>query len=256
MSSGGRGAASPVPVVPAVGDRPLIGVIGGMGPAASVDLYAKLVSLAAASSDMEHVRVIIDGDPEVPDRQAAIAGEGPSAGPAIVAKALRLKTAGADVLAMACHAAHAYRSDIEQATGLPFVSLIDVAVEAAAIKSPGADRVGLLATPATLDARLYDEPVERGGRRLVTPDDLTAGRDRLMDLVWRVKAGDVGPVVSEEMARLASELVAAGAGVVIAACTEVPLVLSSDVVEVPLVDATRALAARLVVIGGARLTQP
>ncbi len=231
------------------GRRPLIGVLGGLGPAASVDLYAKLVAATRATGDRDHVRVIIEGDPDVPDRQAAIAGEGPSAAPALVAKALRLKAAGVDVLAMACHAAHAYRSDIETATGLPFISLIEVAVGSAAALAPSSGTVGLLATPATLDARLYDEPVARAGRRLVTPDDLAGGRERFMALVWRVKAGDTGSAVRGAMTGLASELVAAGAEVVIAACTEVPLVLNETEVSVPLVDATAALAATLIEVG-------
>lgn len=236
--------------------RPLIGVLGGMGPGASVDLYAKIVAATQAQGDGDHVRLIIDGDPQVPDRQAAIAGRGPSAGPAIVAKALRLKAAGADVLAMACHAAHAYKEDVERATGLPFVSLVEVAMEEAARLGPKASAVGLLATPATLDARLYEGPAARIGRQLVTPDDLPDGRTRFMDLVWRVKAGEGGRTVGDGMARLASELVSTGAGVVIAACTEVPLVLKPEAVGVPLVDATAALAAKLVQVGGAVVKQP
>jgi len=231
--------------------RPLIGVLGGMGPAASVDLYAKVVALTRAASDRDHVRLVLDGDPVVPDRQAAVAGTGPSAGPAIVAKALRLKAAGAEVLAMACHAAHAYQADVEAATGLPFVSLVEVAVEAARAAAPAAAAAGLLATPATLTARLYEGPAAAAGLALVTPDDLRDGRERLMDLVWRVKAGDLGPDVRAGMRELAAALVAAGAGVVVAACTEVPLVLGEDDVAVPLVDATAALAARLVALGAA-----
>src|SRR5690606_22490756 len=295
--------------------RPLIGVLGGMGPASSVDLYANVVALTRAASDRDHVRLVLDGDPVVPDRQAAVAGTGPSAGPAIVAKALRLKAAGAEVLAMACHAAHAYQADVEAATGLPFVSLVEVAVEAARAAAPAAAAAGLLATPATLTARLYEGPaaaaglalvtpdeLRDGGARLmdlvwrvtagglgprgraaapaaaaagllatpptltarlyegpaaaaglalVTPDDLRDGRERLMDLVWRVKAGDLGPDVRAGMRELAAALVAAGAGVVVAACTEVPLVLGEDDVAVPLVDATAALAARLVALGAA-----
>src|SRR5690606_28173400 len=116
-------------------------------------------------------------------------GSGPSAGPEIVAKALRLKAAGAEVLAMACHAAHAYRADVERATELPFISLIEVAVEEAVRAGPEASVLGLLATPATLDARLYVEPAARLGRRLLTPDALPAGRRRHMVLVWWVLAG-------------------------------------------------------------------
>ncbi len=229
--------------------RPLIGVLGGMGPAASVDLYAKVVALAGARRDQDHVRLILDGDPLVPDRQAAVSGTGESAGPAIVAKALRLEAAGAEVLAMACHAAHAYQRDVEEATRLPFVSLIEVAVAAAAHAAPEARVAGLLATPATLRARLYDEVAARAGLRLATPDDLEDGRRRLMDLVWRVKAGDDGAEVRSGMAELARELVERGAGVIIAACTEVPLVVGPADVAVPLVDATAALAERLVALG-------
>ncbi len=236
--------------------RPLIGVLGGMGPAASVDLYAKIVAATRARGDRDHVRVMIDGDPEVPDRQAAIAGTGPSAAPAIVAKAQRLKAAGADVLVMACNAAHAYRADVERATGLPFVSLVETAVDAAVDGAPEAHTIGLLATPATLDAGLYTEPAARRGRQLVSPDELRDGRKRLMDLVWRVKAGETGSETREEMAVLAAELVAAGAGVVIAACTEVPLVLDQSRVVVPLVDAATALAVRLVEMGGGVVKQP
>ncbi len=238
------------------GRRPLIGVIGGMGPAASVDLYAKLVTATSATNDREHVRVIIDGDPDVPDRQAAVAGTGESSGPAIVDKALRLRAAGAEVLAMACHAAHAYQPDVERATGLPFVSIVDVAVEAAAGLAPGQGPIGLLATPAALDAGLYVAAAERLGRPALTPDDLPDGRERLMGLVWRVKAGDTGQEVRAGMAGLARELAGRGADVVIAACTEVPLVLSPADLDVPLVDATGALAARLVEVGGGAVNRP
>jgi aspartate racemase len=231
------------------GRRPLVGVLGGMGPAATVDLYAKVVALAGAARDQDHVRLLIDGDPEVPDRQASVAGTGESAAPALVAKALRLKAAGAEVLAMACHSAHAYQRDVEEATGLPFLSLVETAVRAAAAAAPGASTAGLLATPAVLEGRVYEGPAAAAGLRLVTPDDVRDGRKRLMDLVWRVKAGDVGAGVRAAMAGLAAELVGAGAGVVIAACTEVPLVLGQEDVTVPLVDPTAALAAALVALG-------
>src|SRR5690606_26451669 len=82
--------------------RPLIGVMGGLGPAATVDFYAKVVAATRAASDQDHVRLIIDADPTVPDRSASVTGTGESSAPALVAKALRLAAAGADVLTMPC----------------------------------------------------------------------------------------------------------------------------------------------------------
>lgn len=232
--------------------RPLIGVLGGLGPAATVDFYAKVVAAAAAAgvaSDQEHVRLIIDGDPEVPNRNDSVAGRGPSSAPALVAKALRLKSAGAEVLVMACNAAHAYQAEVAAASGLPLVSLVEVAVEAALAAAPGARLVGVLAATGTLDAGLYQRALVERGAVGVEPDP--GQRERFMDLLYRIKAGEVQGEVRREMATVAEHLAAAGAEVIIAACTEVPLVLGAADVSVPLVDAGQELAAAVVRLGAA-----
>src|SRR5690606_663852 len=114
-----------------VGRRPLVGILGGLGPAATVDFYAKVVAATRAASDQDHVRLIIDGDPSVPDRSASVSGRGESSAPALVAKARRLAAAGAEVLAMPCNSAHAYEAEIRQAVDLPFISIVDEAVREA-----------------------------------------------------------------------------------------------------------------------------
>src|SRR5690606_22365475 len=98
-AAGPGGGNSPGQRLPG-GRRPLIGVIGGLGPAATVDFYAKIVTATKATADQDHVRLIIDADPTVPDRSASVLGTGESAAPALIEKALRLAAAGADLLAM------------------------------------------------------------------------------------------------------------------------------------------------------------
>ncbi|MEZ4608353.1 MAG: amino acid racemase [Deinococcales bacterium] len=105
------------------------GVIGGLGPEATLDFFAKLLEKTAAKSDQEHLHVIINNNPHVPNRNEAIAGRGPSPGPALAANALALKAAGADFLVMVCNAAHAFQADIEAVCDLPLLSIIEVAVK-------------------------------------------------------------------------------------------------------------------------------
>ena len=208
-----------------------IGVIGGMGPAATADFMARLVAGAGAGCDADHPRVLIDSNPHVPDRNAAMAGTGPSPGPVLAAMAKALLAQGADVLAMPCNAAHGWAADIRAVAGHRFVDIVDTALAAAMAHRPRC--IGVIAIGATLDGRLYDRaavPVIAGDRTVVQA------------LVNRIKSGNTGAAVAAEMAMIAAGLVADGADVIIAACTEVPLVLAASAVTVPLVDATAALA--------------
>jgi aspartate racemase len=207
-----------------------IGVIGGMGPAATADFLARLVDGAGATRDADHPRILVDCNPQVPDRNAAFAGTGPSPGPVLAAMAQGLIDRGAQVLAMPCNAAHAWAAEIRAVPGAHLIDIVDVAIAAALRHAPA--QIGLIAVGATLDARLYHD---RAPVPLIEAD-----RRRVQALVDRVKAGDTGPLARDAMAGIAAELVEAGADVIIAACTEVPLLLSAA--PVPLVDATAALA--------------
>lgn len=242
--------------------RPLIGIIGGLGPAATVDFYAKVVAATRATKDQDHVRLIIDGDPMVPDRSASVAGRGESSAPALVAKALRLAAAGAEVLAMPCNGAHAYEADIRQAVDLPFVSIVEETVRAALAHLPGTHSmgtaVGVLATAATQGARLYPKAFAGHGVAVVEPD--SQGETEFMSLLYRIKGGDERePAVRNVMAALAVRLVARGAGVIVAGCTEVPLVLDQESLAAALaaaglpgavfIDSTTALANAVVALG-------
>lgn len=240
--------------------RPLIGVIGGLGPAATLDFYAKVLHLSAARSDQEHVRLIIDADPEVPNRNDSVAGTGPASAPALIAKARRLEAAGADLLVMPCNAAHAYLAEILGAVDLPFISIVDEAVRVAVDGAGGVSRVGILATSGTLQAGLYQRALSSKDLEALT---LNAERlDRFMAAIYRVKAGELAGdrarALREEFVSLADSLIDDGAEVMIAACTEVPLVLGpaeARRLTVPLIDATEALA-QAVVDSGARSSAP
>lgn len=219
-----------------------IGVIGGMGPAATLDFFGKLLEATHAERDQDHLRVLIDNNPRVPDRNAAIAGRGPSPGPQLAESARGLERAGADFLVIACNTAHAFQPDIESAISIPLLSMIDATADAAMEAKPR--RVGVLAADGCRRAGLYQRAF---GARDVEPLFLADEQQlEFMQLLYRIKAGDTGTATRLHMERLGTSLNARGAEVVIAACTEVPLVLASDALAVPLISSTDALVARAV----------
>lgn len=206
-----------------------IGVIGGMGPAATADFMARLVAGVDAASDTDHPHVLIDSNPHVPDRNAAALKGAASPGPALAAMAAALAAQGAEILAMPCNAAHGWAASI---TAAPFVSMIEAAIAEALAHKPRC--IGVLGVGATLALDLY-------GR--ASPVPVLAGDLAVVQAaVNAIKAGDRSAAPRAALAGEAARLAAAGADVVIAACTEVPLVLGQTDVAVPLIDSTAALA--------------
>ncbi len=210
-----------------------LGVLGGMGPAATLDFLARLQAATPATRDQDHIRVLVDINPHIPDRNT----DSEAAGPVLGEMARGLAGAGAEVLAIACNTAHAYADIIRAASGLPLIDMIDIACEAA--RDAGARRVGVLGTPTAVD--LYSARLAGLGLEPIVPD--AAQQARFMDLVYRIKAGDLGKDVRDGMTALAASM---DAEALIGGCTEVPLVLDPATLTIPLLDAGALLAARCV----------
>ena len=225
-----------------------VGVIGGMGPDATVDFMAKVIAATPASKDQDHVHLLVDQNPKVPNRQATQAGDGEDPGPAMAAMAIGLEQAGADFLVMPCNMAHVFAQPIRSAVSIPLVSIIDAVVDAC--REYGV--IGVLTTRGCRDAGIYQAAFATAGLEAVLQDE--AEVVELMRLVTAIKAGDQGEPVARGMQSLAEALVGRGAKAIIAACTEIPLVLTPDMLDVPLVSSTDVLAEATVAIAtGERL---
>ena len=219
-----------------------LGVLGGMGPAATLDFLAKLQRATPARVDQDHLRVLVDINPKVPDRNAALAGTGVSPGPVLAQMAAGLERAGAEGLVMACNSAHAFTAEVRAALrSAPLLSLIEETVVEVRRSHLAVRRVGLLAASACLDAQLYQDAFEAGGVAVVAPEGEL--RARFMGLLYRIKAGEVGAASRAEMRAITEALVARGAELIVSGCTEVPLVLGPADVDAPLVDSTDVLVA-------------
>ena len=210
-----------------------------MGPEATLDFFARILAATPADADQDHLHLLIDNRPQVPNRNEAVAGTGPSPAPVLAEMARGLEAAGADLLVMPCNAAHAFADAIRSAVGIPFLDMIDATADATLRRVPGIERVGVLAAAGALDAGLYGKAFEERGVRALAPEG--DRREAFMDLLYAVKRGEKGTAVRAAMAELAADLVAAGAQAVVAGCTEVPLVLAAGDVGVPLVNSTDVL---------------
>jgi aspartate racemase len=216
----------------------ILGVLGGMGPAATLEFLAKLQAYTPAERDQDHIRVIADINPKAPDRNVP----GSGAGAVLAEMAGALRGAGAEVLAMPCNTAHAHADVIQRASGLPLIDMIDLGAEEAA--QSGAMRAGVLGTKGAL--RLYREYLAARAMGLVSLSP--ESQERFMQTVYRIKAGDEGPEVQAQMQGYAAELAAGGAEVLIAGCTEAPLVLAPEDTRLELIDPGDLLARKSVAV--------
>jgi aspartate racemase len=236
------------------GTSRIVGVLGGMGPDATVAFMAKIVALTPADKDQDHVHMLVDHNPKVPNRQEAILDDGEDPGPAIAAMAERLETAGAEFLVIPCNTAYVFQGNILDAISIPLISIIDETIATVGERVPGIEVVGMLATDGCLRANVYQKALRENGLSPVLPDNEELSD--LMDLVGRIKGGDQSDDVSAAMRRLANALVTRGAQVIVAGCTEIPLVLDEAMLTVPLISSTDVLAQKTVQLARGELPLP
>lgn len=237
-----------------MGAAKIVGVLGGMGPEATVDFMAKVIALTPAEKDQDHVHMLVDHNPKVPNRQAAILTDGEDPQPALAIMAQRLQEAGAEFLVVPCNTAYVFQDAITSATTIPLISIIDVTVAAIAEQSPGASKVGILATNGCLRAGVYQSALAAAGLQAILQND--DEQNELMNLVDGIKAGVRGGEVAIAMRDLARALQNRGAQAIIAGCTEIPLVLDDAALSVPLISSTDVLAQKTVQLARGELPLP
>jgi aspartate racemase len=136
-----------------------IGILGGMGPAATVDLMNRIISMTDAECDQDHIPMLVDNNTRIPDRTDAILHGGASPVPEMLASAKRLEAAGADFLVIPCHTAHYFIPQIADKIGIP---ILDMPTETAKLlKIKGVNRASVLATDGTVQSDLYGAALER-----------------------------------------------------------------------------------------------
>lgn len=214
------------------------GILGGMGPEATIDLMRRILAATEAQDDADHVRCIVDNNPKIPSRiKALIEKTGESPAPCLADMARGLEAWGADFLCIPCNTAHHYYPDVQKAVRIPVLNMIELAAQAAARLAPGG-LVGIAASPAVRLTALYDGPCAARGLRVLYAD--AANEESLLRVIRQVKAGDTGAEVSAAFARSLRHLAERGADVLVVACTELGILDVPD--DLRVLDAAQVLA--------------
>lgn len=202
----------------------LVGVIGGMGPLATADFFRKVIECTNAADDAGHVPLVIASDPRIPPRPEALLAGGASPLPALRSIRDRLIAFGACALVMPCNTAHHWHAELTRDCALPFPSIIEVACdEAGAGLAPGA-RIGIVATRATLAARLFEPALERRGLAALLPGDALLDAC-ILPSIAAVKAGCLD-AARAPMLQAVRALLDRGVERVLLACTEAPIAMA------------------------------
>lgn len=217
--------------------RQVLGVLGGMGPMATVDFLCKLTRATPATCDQEHIPLVVHFSSQTPDRSDALIGAGPSPLPSLIESARMIERSGARGLVMPCNTAHAWYAELANAIQIPLLHIVDAAVEQLP-HNLRSQPVGLLATRGTLDSGIY---VERHPNMQWVQPSAQEVEQFVMPAIRSVKSGDLlrARILLDKAVH---SLMAQGARAIVLGCTELPLAHPGRSSLVPLIDATDALA--------------
>jgi len=216
----------------------LLGILGGMGPLASADFVAKLIAATPATTDQDHLPFLLWSVPQIPDRNRALAGTGPSPVPRMLRGLHGLRDAGCDLAVIPCNTAHRWYVDLATDAGLPILHIAD-----AACRDLPPGTAGLIATAGTIASGMYQQRLAALGIDCLVPDDAQMA-DQVMPAIYQVKQGDLAGA-GRGFAAVAASLARRGATTILLACSEVPPALAAIGAQPelpPLIDTTDALA--------------
>ncbi len=219
-------------------ERKTIGIIGGMGPLATADLFRKIILNTRADNDQEHIRILIDSNTDIPDRTSAIIHGGKSPVPQLVKSAISLWTMGAQLLVMPCNTAHYFYSDIQRLVDIPILNMIELTHSA--LSERGVKKVGLLATEGTINSGIYQKTFENSEIELIKPD--SDEQTDITDMIYNgVKAGKKKYDVTS-VKKVLDAMIENGAETLILGCTELPIAMDMYNLDYPTCDPTLELA--------------
>ncbi|WGS51333.1 amino acid racemase [Paraburkholderia sp. D15] len=236
-----------------------VGVVGGVGPAATVDFIEKVVRNTPAARDQDHIKLLVEQNPQIPDRTESLIGDGADPTLSLYATCKKLEHGDADIIAIPCNTAHAFVDRIQPYLRIPIVNMLTVTVRHLRETFPAMRCVGVLATSGTVESGVYAKALASQGLEQVVPSPPLQAR--VMEAIYGkegVKAGFTTGQCQSDIAAAMEELIARGVDVVILGCTELPLLLpqptyaGANGASVRLVDPTDVLARRCVAYATAR----
>jgi len=214
-----------------------IGILGGMGPEATLELFERIIKATPATCDQDHVNLVIMNDPQIPDRTNYIFGKGESPIPKLLENLNKLNLAGADLAIMPCMTAHSFIEELQERSPIPIIntmSLIDEYLE----EFPEIKRIGLLATKGSYKSKIFQRYINK---KIIVPT--VSNQKVVMKVIYGtngIKTGNVSKTQKEKLMKAIESLNDIQA--VITGCTELSLVLNQKDLDIKLVDPISILA--------------
>ena len=222
----------------------IIGIIGGMGPEATIDLFQKIVKHSPAKQDQDHLRIIIDNNPKIPDRSKAILQKGENPLPELISTAQNLERAGANLIIMPCNTAHFFYDDLQKKINIPIIHMIKETALYIGKAFPNIQRISLFATKGTYKTMLYQTFLNKKYIETLIPTQ--DEQNKIMNIIYGIKAGNRLDLLKKDILKLAENQIAKNAQGIIAGCTEIPLILNNGDIDIPIIDPTLILAQRAI----------
>lgn len=222
-----------------------VGVIGGMGPEATIELMQRVVRATPADDDSDHIHMLVDNNPKIPSRiQHLLEGTGENPGPTIAAMARGLEQGGADFLVIPCNTAHFYHHYAQDAVSIPVWNMIELSLQQIKILNPAATSVGLLASTAVRKIQLFEPFFKAQGQELVYPDEHT--QDLVMNLIRSVKSASYSEDQLQEYNQHIALLEEDGAQSLLLGCSELSVLKDRHEQQLPVIDTLQILANSIV----------
>jgi len=221
-----------------------IGILGGMGPEATLHLFKLIIEETPAKKDQEHLKIVIYNNPKVPDRTAFILGKGESPLPFLIEGVEFLNRVGSDIIVMPCNTAHYFYEEISKIAKGKFLHLLNETAEE--IRRKNIKEVGILATTGTLKTGLWQKAIGEGVK-IIYPDE-EAQENIVMEAIYGergVKAG-FKKKPKELLVKAGNILIKKGAKAIVAGCTEVSIVMERNPFNVPLLEPLKIIAKKTV----------
>lgn len=222
-------------------EEKIIGILGGMGPYATVDIFKKIIELTPAKKDWNHLRIIIDENPKIPSREIAVLFNGDNPLPEMIKTINNLEKAGADFAIIPSNSAHYWYDDIVKNTNIPIISMIEETAKEVIKKIPDIRKIGLLTTEIILKEKLFHKTFSKYNLEIVTPsgEEQILVREVIEDVKLDKKDETVKTKIKKIINKLISKYKVEG---IILGCTELPIILKQEEISVPLFDCNEILA--------------
>lgn len=225
--------------------RKILGILGGMGPEATVDFMEKIIKATPATDDYDHIHMLVDNNPQIPSRVEAILGSGESPAPVLIKMARNLEKWGADFLAIPCNTAHFYYDDVKNAVNIPVLNMIKITRDRVLREISNIKKVGLLASTAVIITKLYHNIFNEDNIEIIIPEDNM--QKRVMGIIFAVKANKCTEKEVQDFQEIINHLRHKGVEAIIIACTELSVLLKEiKCNNIPIFDAAQIMAEEVV----------